>query len=130
MTEATTGDVNQVCVVRPKPGPPVHCFSSANASITDPGWSPDGLRLALKYTPQGPAELWTARPDGTVLTRTPGDVFPIFSPDGRRFAFSAARFGGSPRLGYTDLYTMRPDGSGRKRIVRGGQAASPDWQRR
>lgn len=125
MTRASQGSPNHVCVVRPQPGPPVHCFPSA----TSPGWSPDGRRLAFTYGPQGPAELWTARPDGTVLTRTPSDAFPIFSPDGRVFAFSVARFGGDPRLGYTDLYTMRPDGSGRKRIVRGGQATGPDWQR-
>jgi Tol biopolymer transport system component len=132
MTRASQGSPNHVCVVRPEPGPPVHCFGSSDASATYPTWSPDGRRLAFTYSPyfQGPTELWTARPDGTVLTRTPSDAFPIFSPDGRLFALSVGRFGGNPRLGYMDLYTMRPDGSSRQRIVRGGQAAGPDWQPR
>ena len=125
-TWALRGRPNQVCLNRPDPAPPVRCFGSA----TSPVWAPDGSRLKLAYGPQaGPAEIWTVRPDGTVLTRTPGSSFPIFSPDGRRFAFSAIRYGGAPRLAYTDLFTMRPDGSDRRRVVRGGQAAEPDWQR-
>jgi Tol biopolymer transport system component len=124
-------NLSEVCAMRPDPGAPVRCVGFADADVSDPTWSPDGRRLMLSYTPQalGPAEIWTVRPDGTVLTRAPRDnFFPIFSPDGRWLTFSLARFGGVPRLGYGDLYLMRPDGTDRRRLVRGGQAAGPDWQ--
>jgi Tol biopolymer transport system component len=84
------------------------------------------------YTNQlgGSAELWTVRPDGSVLTRAPlANAFPIFSPDGRWLLFSLARYAGfAPRLGYGDLHLMRPGGTGKRRLVRGGQAGDPDWQ--
>ena len=127
---ATRRGTGEVCVMRPRSGSLVHCFGFADAAVTDPSWAPDGRRLMLLYTPKaGPAEIWTARPDGAVLTRAPRDSeFPIFSPDGRWLAFSADRFGGDPRLGYSDLHLKRPDGTGDRRLVRGGQARSPDWQ--
>jgi Tol biopolymer transport system component len=86
----------------------------------------------IVHTPrgQGVGELWTVRPDGTVLTRAPwtSSSIPIFSPNGRSFAYSETRFAGDPRLGYSDLFLQMLDGSGRRRLVRGGQAESPDWQ--
>jgi TolB protein len=117
----------QVCIGRLEAPAPLRCFAFADASASDPTWSPNGRRLMFMYQPQGPAEIWTVRLDGTVLTRAPrGNAFPIFSPDGRRLAFSEARF----RLGleFEDLLVMRPDGSGKRRLVRGGQAVGPDWQ--
>jgi hypothetical protein len=125
------GTPNQICVRRLEAPATPRCFGSADASMSDPTWSPDGRRLMLMYTPQfqGNPEIWTMRPDGTVLTRAPRDnTFPIFSPNGRWLAFSLQRFGGDPRLGFKDLYVMRPDGTGRRRLVRGGQAQAPDWR--
>jgi Tol biopolymer transport system component len=127
----SAGRPSQVCT-RPGRGGSVRCIGFADAAVSDPTWSPDGRRLMLMYTPQagGSAEIRTVRPDGTVLTRAPrGDVFPIFSPSGGLLAFSASRFGGTPRLGYADLHVMRLDGTGGRRLVRGGQAQDPDWQR-
>jgi Tol biopolymer transport system component len=121
---------SRVCTLPGRGGSP-RCIGFANAAVSDPSWSPDGRRLMVMYTPQagGAAEIWTVRPDGTVLSRAPrGDVFPIFSPNGALLAFSAPRFGGTPRLGYTDLRVMRLDGTGARRLVRGGQAQDPDWQ--
>ena len=118
---------NQVCLRRLQAPAPLRCFAFADASVSDPTWSPNGRRLMFMYQPQGPAEIWTVRPDGTVLTRAPrGNAFPIFSPDGRRLAFSEARF--RLELEYEDLFVMGLDGSGKRRIVRGGQAVAPDWQ--
>jgi hypothetical protein len=131
---AAGGDRNEVCVERPDPQDAARCIGFADASISDPAWSPDGRRLMVMYTPhqgQGEAEIWTVRPDGTVLTRAPrGNVFPIFSPDGRLLAFNRARFAGDPPLEYEDLFVMRPDGTGSRRLVRGGQVNSPAWQPR
>lgn len=130
-THASPRSAGEVCVTRPRSGALVRCFGFADAAVTDPAWSPDGGRLMLMYTSQtgSRTEIWTVRPDGAVLSRAPRfNEFPIFSPDGRRLAFSRSRFGGDPRLGYTDLYLKRPDGTDQRRLVRGGQAQAPDWQ--
>jgi len=129
--QASTGDRNEVCVTRPDPNAAPRCIGFADATVSDPSWSPDGRRLMVMYTPQhgGEAEIWTVRPDGTVLTRAPrGNEFPIFSPNGQLLAFNRSRFAGQPRLEYEDLFVMHPDGKGLRRVVRGGQVNSPDWQ--
>lgn len=130
-TPTTTAKLGGVCTTRADPRAERRCLGFADATLSDPSWSPDGRRLLVIHSPlAGPTgQIWTMRPDGTVLTRAPrDDEFPSFSPDGRRLAFSLARFSGDPRLGYSDLYTMTLDGSARRRLVRGGQAREPDWQ--
>ncbi len=127
----------QVCITRPSRKTPIRCIGFADASVTRPIWSPLGDRLVVTYAGPGgePVELWTVRPDGTVLTRTPkaehtSPIFspPIFSPDGGSLAFNRTRFAGDPRLFFTDLLVQRPDGTGRRLLVRGGQAETQDWQ--
>lgn len=131
-TNAAAGDRNEVCVKRPDSQDSPRCIGLAGASVSDPTWSPNGGRLMVMHTPdegQGEAEIWTVRPDGTVLTRAPrGSVFPIFSPDGQLLAFNRSRFAGDPSLEYEDLFVMRPDGTDTRRVVRGGQVNSVDWQ--
>jgi Tol biopolymer transport system component len=123
---------SQVCVRRADPAAPARCIGFADASVTHPVWSPNGRRLMLMYTPRGAgsAELWTVRPDGTVLTRAPEAryISPIFSPNGRSLAFNLTRFAGDPPLQYSDLFVQRLDGTGKRLVVRGGQAQAPDWQ--
>jgi Tol biopolymer transport system component len=127
----------QVCITRPRRKTPIRCIGFADASVTRPIWSPLGDRLVVTYAGIGgePVELWTVRPDGTVLTRTPkaehtSPIFspPIFSPDGGSLAFNRTRFAGDPRLFFTDLLVQQPDGTGRRLLVRGGQAETQDWQ--
>jgi Tol biopolymer transport system component len=88
--------------------------------------------MMVMYTPnqgQGDFEVWTVRPDGTVLTRAVREnVSQVFSPNGRLLAFNRPRFAGQPPLEYEDLVVMHPDGTGARRVVRGGQVNSPDWQ--
>jgi TolB protein len=123
---------SQVCVRRPDPAAPARCIGFPDASVTSPVWAPDGRRLMFMYTPrgEGSAEISTVRPEGTLLTRAPkaGYLSPIFSPNGRSLAFNLTRFAGDPRLQYTDLFGQRLDGTGRRLVVRGGQAEAPDWQ--
>ena len=118
---------SQVCIRRPNAMAPDRCLAFPEASVSGAGWSPDGSRLMFLYQGQGPGEIWTARPDGTVLTRAPrANVVPILSPAGDRLAFSEMRNQGG--LAFQDLWVMRLDGSGARRLVRGGQATQPDWQ--
>jgi Tol biopolymer transport system component len=120
----------QVCIRRRDPSSTVNCVGAAGASIENPVWSPRGRRVLVTRIVGGDIEFWTARPDGTVVTRTSatGLTVPVYSPDGRFLVSSETRI--AHELQFTDLFVQRPDGSDRRRLVRGGQAQSPDWQPR
>ncbi len=54
-------------------------------------WSPGGDRIAFYSDRTGQLELWSVGRDGRdlrQLTRSPGAHYPVWSPDGRRMAFS------------------------------------------
>jgi Tol biopolymer transport system component len=130
-----SGMLNRVCIRRPRPGVAQRCFGFVDAATTNPIWSPSASHLLFNYTSQvgGGEQTWLVRLDGTVLSRAPGATtpLPVFSPDGTLLAFSVQSFRGQdPRLGYSDLYVRRPDGSDARLLVRGGQAQTPDWQAR
>src|SRR5215211_6416196 len=116
---------SEICFERFGDGAPARCVGFTDASLSNPTWSPNGRRLMVIHTPssQGVGEIWAMRPDGTVLTRgaSPGSAVPVFSPNGRLLAFSQTRFAGDPRLQFTDLFVERLDGTGMRRLVRGGQ---------
>jgi Tol biopolymer transport system component len=81
-----------------------------------PTWSPDGRSLALQ---QG-TRLATIRRDGTRLRLLPqltiSDREPTWSPDGRRLAFV-----GEQLCSYCNwVYSVRPDGTGLRRIIQQG----------
>ncbi len=100
-----------------------------------PDWSPDGKRIAytsFRYDDASPREedleIRSMNADGTGkrnLTEHPSaDLYPAFSPDGKRIAFS------SNRRGNGEVFVMNADGTGVKRLTenRGFDLAS-DWQR-
>jgi Tol biopolymer transport system component len=102
--------------------------------------SPDGRSLAFVSSRGGQADIWildlaTRKPRN--LTHHPaGDFRPSWSPDGQWLAFSSDRDSEHPRIPKgdftlrhsTEIYVVRADGSGLRRITRGGEyAGSPAW---
>jgi Tol biopolymer transport system component len=91
-----------------------------------PDWSPDGRRIVFQ---RGTAfvSVYSIGSDGSGLRRLtkgsrPFDTGPSWSPDGTRIVFA---HGG-------DLWTMRPDGSGRRDLTNTKGLSrtedAPDWQ--
>ena len=105
-------------------------------------FSPDGKQLVFVSTRQGGfARLWTmditSKRAKALTSGSSGDFRPSWSPDGAWIAFASGRGSDLPfahgrweRLQPADLYIVRPDGSGLKRISEHGQfCGSPKWSR-
>ncbi len=105
-------------------------------------FSPDGKQLVFVSSRNGGfAHLWTMdlatrRTKAlTMGTGTGGDFRPAWSPDGKWIAFSSDRESSLPfsdgrweRLQEVDLFVIRPDGTGLKRITEHGAfVGSPKW---
>lgn len=119
---------------------------SAERDIASQDWSPDGKRIVFEIataTPSGRArgsrqsDIGVVNADGTGLrrlTRTAAlETNPVFSPDGRRIAFTSdrdARKEPIERNGPAfELYTMRADGSHMRRLTHNRVAdLHPNWQ--
>ena len=90
-----------------------------------PDWSPDGSTIAFVRGADRRADIWVMDSDGgrqRRLVATRGeDGDPAWSPDGDWIAF-----GNSGRTRQWDVYVVRRDGTGLRRLTRnrGGQ---PDW---
>jgi TolB protein len=105
-------------------------------------FSPDGKQIVFVSTrASGTANLWildAASHKAKPLTSGhSGDFRPAWSPDGQWIAFSSDRGSDLPlakgrweRLHVVDIYVIRPDGSGLKRISEHGNfCGSPKWTR-
>jgi Tol biopolymer transport system component len=89
----------------------------------DPSWSPDGKQIAFDGARKETGELphiYVMRADGTRTHRlTGGRAYqwnPVWSPDGRTILFEQFVGTGYSRL--ADLYTIKPDGSGKRKLTR------------
>ena len=96
-------------------------------SQDEPDWSPDGRLIAFAWGDVlGSDDIRVVRPDDTGHARITDDLLvpdggPAWAPSGRRLAIG--------RLGR--IWTLRPDGSGLRRITRGRVGVSdydPSWQ--
>ncbi len=103
-------------------------------------FSPDSKQLVFVSTRNGGyADLWTldlATRRAKALTSGPGgDYRPAWSPDGKWIAFSSGRGiippfseGRWERQQLAEIYLIRPDGSGMKKVTNtGGFCGSPKW---
>ena len=89
-------------------------------SAASPTWSPDGSTIAYSEVAGfNAAGIWTIRVDGTARTKVTSDGgAPAWSPDGRLIAFVASRAGATPGLSEQEVFTVAPDGRGRRQISR------------
>ena len=112
-----------------------------NGAYTDQAaFAPDSSRIAYVTTKAaGFANLWTldlrTHKTKAVTTGTGGDFRPSWSPDGQWLAFSSDRGSTLPaaagrweHLQIADIYIIRPDGTGLKRLTAHGDfCGSPKW---
>ncbi len=92
-----------------------------------PAWAPRGDSLAYASRIEGRFQIVTLDLASGRVTRLTWDLGnhenPRWSPDGRHLVFA------SDRTGSYDIYTVRADGSGLRRLTRGGDSYTPDWSR-
>ncbi len=96
----------------------------------EPAWSPDGRTIVYRSSSpnQRTFDLWTIPASGGTardVTRNPdgvGALNPDWSPNGRLIVFQRMRTGSGAGTG---LFTIRPDGTGLRRLTIGGM--DPAW---
>ena len=91
-----------------------------------PVWSPDGNKIAFSRMKDGSFNIWSMNTDGSEqrkLTFTGNNESPSWSPDSRYITFSSSKNNAA-----AELYIMRYDGSGIRKIPIGlDNLGSPSW---
>ena len=91
-----------------------------------PSWSPDGDRIVFNSNLTGDHVMYIVDVDGSHLVDLSGvgEGWQVdWSPDGRSILFTSHR---DHPDDYTDIYVMRPDGSGVERLT-DARAYTPAW---
>jgi dipeptidyl aminopeptidase/acylaminoacyl peptidase len=88
---------------------------------SSPTFSPDGSRIAFVADLTGMPQIWIVPADGGWPTAVTADTDPVggvvWSPTSEWLAYSLAPGGGMN----TQVYVVRPDGTGQKRLTPGGK---------
>jgi TolB protein len=100
---------------------------------TCPAWSPDGRRIAFSRNRYSGGDLFVMRADGSGLrrvVRSPGwDSCPDWSPDGRSLVFKRLVMAVESKDRRDDLFTIRLNGRGLRRLTTDQSSARPSWSR-
>jgi len=122
----STGDGNMELYVMGIDRSDVQRLTDNFALDDHPTWSPDGGQLAFTSTrepaPAGRAwnGIYVINADGSGVRRISGDeaadYSPAWSPRGDLIAFAS----GSGHSGDSDIYVMKPDGTGRRMVIENG----------
>ena len=96
-------------------------LTTAEGMDDHPAWSPDGTRIAFTSFRSGHGDIWVMGANGTGQTNLTNDFLPAtsfehspaWSPDGSRIAYSSD----IDNFAYVKLWTMRPDGSDKRRVL-------------
>ncbi len=102
-------------------GSNVQRLTTAEGMDDHPAWSPDGTWIAFTSFRSGHGDIWVMGANGTGQTNLTNDFLPAtsfehspaWSPDGNRIAYSSD----IDNYGYVKLWTMRPDGSDKQRVL-------------
>jgi Tol biopolymer transport system component len=103
---------------------------TAGTDVVDmePSWSPDGSRLAFRRIGNSDSDIVIVTLSTQAVTRIHMDgvqSYPAWSPDGASIAFSS-----SHENPVSDIYTMKPDGTGLVRLTNGVDSHwRPRWLR-
>ena len=90
-------------------------------SATQPAFSPDGGTLAFARLGSGIFRMSTDGKGLRRLTSGARDIYPVWSPDGKRIAFLR------PFRAEWRLYVMSPNGAGLRRLPLAPPAGRPTW---
>jgi TolB protein len=88
-----------------------------------PVWSPDGRQIAFVADASGARIIRVMNADGSEVRDLGRGTLPAWAPDGSRIVFENEL--GSD--GATAVWTMRPDGSDRKKLTDDVHSAYPSW---
>jgi Tol biopolymer transport system component len=112
-------------------GSEARSVTSGTGNAGFPSWSPDGSQIVYRFWTEGSAQGLRIVNVATGAVRTlttEYDTLPAWSPKGDVIAFN--RYAKDPRFLYDefDIYTIRPDGTGLRRLTDSeGNDAHPEW---
>jgi len=101
--------------------------ATAGTDVIDmePSWSPDGSKLAFRRISANDSDIAIVTLSTQAVSRLHMDAlqsYPAWSPDGESIAFSS-----SHQNPMSDIYTMKPDGTG---LVRLTNSVDSNWRPR
>lgn len=112
-------------------GAPTRISDPDGTSVNLPGscWDRASDRITFSAEVGGPDAVWAAGPDGSRRSRIFGrdgfvSIEPSWSPDGRQVVFESSVYDAD---GAGSIWIVNADGSGLRRLARGGDDRQPNW---